>query len=86
MLKFYTREGVELDARSKAIIEQETSLIRRDESIEIKAIQTSAIQKIAEMLKGAKTTDKLSFRRWYQQNYLPKGTAITDEVLAYNSF
>ena len=57
--KVYTREGVELDARSKEIIDQETTLIRRDERIEIKAIQTSAIKKIAKMLKGAKTTDKL---------------------------
>ena len=35
----FTREGVELDSRAKSIIERETSLIRRDESIEINAIQ-----------------------------------------------
>jgi DNA-directed RNA polymerase subunit beta len=55
----FTREGVELDARSKAIIEQETQLIRRDEAIEIKAIQQSAIIAISKMLKGAKTEDQL---------------------------
>ncbi|MCT4642286.1 MAG: DNA-directed RNA polymerase subunit beta [Bacteriovoracaceae bacterium] len=55
----FTREGVELDSRSKAIIESETSLIRRDEAIEIKAIQNSALIAISKMLKGAKTTDKL---------------------------
>jgi DNA-directed RNA polymerase subunit beta len=55
----FTREGVELDARSKAIIEKETSLIRRDESIEIKAIQNSSMKAIEKMLKGAKTTDSL---------------------------
>jgi len=55
----FTREGVELDARSKSIIERETSLIRRDESIEIKAIQNSSLTSIVKMLKGAKTTDKL---------------------------
>ena len=57
--KVFTREGVELDARSKAIIEKETSLIRRDEAIEIKAIQHSAIKSIVKMLKGATTTDSL---------------------------
>ena len=55
----FTREGVELDSRSKSIIERETSLIRRDEAIEIKAIQNSALNHIKKMLKGAKTTDKL---------------------------
>ena len=55
----FTREGVELDARSKSIIENETSLIRRDEAIEIKAIQNSSLTSIVKMLKGAKTTDKL---------------------------
>jgi DNA-directed RNA polymerase subunit beta len=32
----FTREGVELDARSKAIIEEETRLIRRDEQLKLK--------------------------------------------------
>ena len=57
--KVYSREGVELDSRSKAIIERETTLIRRDEQIEIKAIQSSAIRKISQMVKGAKTVDVL---------------------------
>jgi DNA-directed RNA polymerase subunit beta len=57
--KVYTREGVELDVRSKEIIDLETTLIRRDERIEIKAIQNSAITQISKLLKGATTTDKL---------------------------
>lgn len=79
--KVYTREGVELDARSKEIIDHETTLIRRDERIEIKAIQTSAIQKIAEMFKGAKTTDKLISEDGTTE-LLGKGAAVTGEVLA----
>jgi len=55
----FTREGVELDQRSKSIIERETALIRRDETIEVKAIQNSALVTIEKMLKGAKSTDKL---------------------------
>lgn len=79
--KVYTREGVELDARSKEIIDHETTLIRRDERIEIKAIQTSAIQKIAEMFKGAKTTDKLISEDGTTE-LLGKGVTVTGEILA----
>jgi DNA-directed RNA polymerase subunit beta len=79
--KVYTREGVELDPRSKEIIDHETTLIRRDERIEIKAIQTSAIQKIAEMFKGAKTTDKLISEDGTTE-LLGKGIAVTGEILA----
>ncbi|EQC49783.1 DNA-directed RNA polymerase subunit beta, partial [Bacteriovorax sp. DB6_IX] len=83
--RVYTREGVELCARSKEIIEQETTLLRRDERIEIKAIQTSAILKIAEMLKGAKTTDKLVSEDGSTE-LLQKGADITGEVLAQIPF
>jgi DNA-directed RNA polymerase subunit beta len=76
----FTREGVELDARSKAIIEKETALIRRDESIEVKAIQRSAIKKIADMLGGATIEDKLVSEDGSSE-LLKKGTKITDEVL-----
>jgi DNA-directed RNA polymerase subunit beta len=79
--KVYTREGVELCARSKEIIEQETTLIRRDERIEIKAIQTSSILKIADMLKGAKTTDKLVSEDGSTE-LLPKGADVTGQALA----
>ena len=49
--KVYTREGVELDSRSKEIIEYETTLIRRDERIEVKSIQTSSLNKLLICLK-----------------------------------
>ena len=78
--KVYTREGVELDSRSKEIIEHETSLIRRDERIEIKAIQTSSILKIAEMLKGSATTDRLVSEDGSTE-LLPKGAEVTSEAL-----
>lgn len=76
----FTREGGDLDARSKAIIEKETNLIRRDESIEIKALQRSAIKKIAKMLKGSKTTDKLISEDGTTE-LLPKGSELTEENL-----
>ncbi len=77
----FTREGVELDSRSKAIIEKETTLIRRDESIEIQAIQNSSIRIIAEMLKGAKTQDTLVSEDGSTE-LLGKGADITEEALS----
>jgi DNA-directed RNA polymerase subunit beta len=47
----FTREGVELDARSKAIIEKETQLIRRDESIEIKLFNSHLLKLFQKCLK-----------------------------------
>jgi len=79
--KVYTREGVEPCSRSKEIIETETTLIRRDERIEIKSIQTSAIQRISKMLKGVKTTDKLVSEDGSTE-LLGKGEDITADVLS----
>ncbi|MBF0300290.1 MAG: DNA-directed RNA polymerase subunit beta, partial [Oligoflexia bacterium] len=79
--KIYSREGVELDSRSKQIIEQEITLIRRDEWIEIKAIQSSAIFKISEMLKGKNTTDKLISEDGTKE-LLAANTEINVEVLS----
>jgi DNA-directed RNA polymerase subunit beta len=76
----FTREGVELDARAKSIIERETGLIRRDERIEINAIHRSAIKKIAQMLSGHKTTDKLISEDGTEE-ILPKGAEINEENL-----
>jgi DNA-directed RNA polymerase subunit beta len=76
----FTREGVELDARSKSIIEKETSLLRRDESIEIRAIQNSSLIAISKMLKGSKTTDKLVSEDGSTE-LLASGTEITPDAL-----
>ena len=78
--KVYAREGTDMDSRSKAIIDQETTLIRRDERIEVVAIQNSAIPKIVEMLKGHKTTDHLVSEDGSTE-LLAKGSEITEEFL-----
>ena len=78
--KVYTREGAELDSRSKIIIERETGFIRRDEQIEIKAIQGSSIKKIAQMVKGIKTTDVLVSEDGSTE-LLPKGVELNESVL-----
>jgi DNA-directed RNA polymerase subunit beta len=78
--KVYTREGVELDTRSKDIIDQESLLIRRDERIEIKAIQNASIKHIAKLLKGATTTDKLVSEDGTTE-LLAKGCEVTVDAL-----
>ena len=79
-VKVYMREGSEIDLRSKSIMDQETALIRRDESIEIKAIQNSSIPYVAKMLEGHKTTDVLISEDGSEE-ILSKGTPVTEEVL-----
>ena len=76
----FTREGVELDSRSKAIIERETALIRRDEAIEIKALQGSVLKAITNMLKGTKTTDALVSEDG-STVLLESGATVTEEAL-----
>ena len=83
--KVYTREGVELDIRSKEIIDTETTLIRRDEKIEVQAIQRSSIQKIVKLLKGAKTTDKLVSEDGATE-LLQKDVELTVDVLEHIPF
>ena len=78
--RVYTREGVELDPHSKEIIDRETTLIRRDERIEIKAIQSSSIMHITKLLEGHKTTDKLISEDGSTE-LLPKGSDLTVEAL-----
>jgi len=76
----FSREGVDLDARSKAIIEEETKLIRRDEKIEINAIKNFSLKKIAKLLKGQKTIDALVSEDGSQE-LLGKNSEITEAGL-----
>lgn len=77
----FSREGVEPDERSKSIIEKETQLIRRDERIEINAIHRSSFAKIAKMLSGSKTTDKLVSEDGATE-ILAKGVELNEENLS----
>ena len=55
----FAREGTEPDERTKSILEDQISKIRRDERIETDAIRQSAINKIAKVLDDATTSGKL---------------------------
>lgn len=78
--KVYTREGVELDDRSKSIIDKETLLMRRDEQIEVNSIKSSALKRIIKMLSGAKTADVLLSEDGSEE-LLSKGVEITETVI-----
>ncbi len=55
----FAREGTEPDERTKEILEEQVSRLRRDEKIETDAIRLSALNKIARVLEGHSTTGKL---------------------------
>ncbi len=55
----FAREGTEPDERTKSILEDQISKIRRDERIETDAIRQSAFNKITRILEDATTTGKL---------------------------
>lgn len=55
----FAREGTEPDERSKQILEEHISKLRRDEKIEIDAIRFSAFNKLGKVLDGVTTTGKL---------------------------
>jgi DNA-directed RNA polymerase subunit beta len=55
----FAREGTEQDERSKSILEEQVSRIRRDERIELDAIRLSATNRVISVLDGASTSGKL---------------------------
>jgi DNA-directed RNA polymerase subunit beta len=77
----FAREGTEPDERTKQILEDEISKIRRDEKIELEAIKLSAQTKIFKTLDGAKTTGKLLSEDGSQE-LLKKGQDLDKDVLS----
>jgi DNA-directed RNA polymerase subunit beta len=77
----FAREGTEPDDRSVQILEQQIANLRRDEKVEIDAIRSTALEHIATLLKGEKTTGKLLSEDG-SVVLLEKGEEITAEKLA----
>ncbi len=77
----FAREGTEPDERTKQILEDQISKIRRDEKIETDAIRQSAFNKIAKILDGAMTTGKLLSEDGSEE-LLKKGQKLDRETLA----
>jgi DNA-directed RNA polymerase subunit beta len=76
----FAREGAEEDERTKSILEEHISRIRRDEKIEMDAIRNSAFNKLVEVLEGSKTTGKLLSEDGSEE-LLSKGETLTAEAL-----
>ncbi|MBC7692280.1 MAG: DNA-directed RNA polymerase subunit beta [Methylotenera sp.] len=76
----FAREGTEPDERTKSILEDQISKIRRDERIETDAIRQSATNKIAKVLDGAMTTGKLLSEDGSEE-LLKKGQKLDAETL-----
>ncbi|MBI3557863.1 MAG: DNA-directed RNA polymerase subunit beta [Deltaproteobacteria bacterium] len=81
----FAREGTEPDERTKQILEDEISKIRRDEKIELEAIKSSAQTKIFKILEGSKTTGKLLSEDGSQE-LLKKGEELNKDTLANTPF
>ena len=76
----FAREGTDPDERSKAILEEAVSRIRRDERIETDAIRQSAFAKITSLLNGSSTTGKLLSEDGSEE-LLKKGQKLDETVL-----
>ncbi len=76
----FAREGTEPDERTKSILEEQISRIRRDERIETDAIRQSALSKIIQILDQAVTTGKLLSEDGSEE-LLKKGQKLEESVL-----
>jgi DNA-directed RNA polymerase subunit beta len=76
----FAREGTEPDERTKQILEEQISKIRRDEKIETDAIRQSAFNKIVKILDGATTTGKLLSEDGSEE-LLKKGQKLDKDAL-----
>jgi len=77
----FAREGTEPDERSKAILEEHISRIRRDEKIELDAIRVSAFSKVVSLMNGVTTTGKLLSEDGSEE-LLNKGQTLSEKVLS----
>ena len=77
----FAREGTEPDERTKSILEEQISKIRRDEKIETDAIRQSALNKIGRILEGAVTTGKLLSEDGSEE-LLKKGQKLERDTLS----
>ncbi len=76
----FAREGTDPDERTQQIVEQQVASLRRDEKVELDSIRFSAIEAVASLLKGEKTTGKLLSEDG-SETLLEKGEEITLEKL-----
>ena len=78
--KVFTRKGVELDERSKRILEEEEQSLLKDESDEISIVRDAAFRRVRELLEGRKLAADLIDDR--KKVLVKKGTTLTRDILA----
>jgi DNA-directed RNA polymerase subunit beta len=77
--KVFTRKGIDLDERSKRILEEDEQALLKDENDEISIIRDAAFRRVRELLEGRKlATDLIDDRK---KALLEKGTTLTSEHL-----
>ncbi|OGQ40196.1 MAG: DNA-directed RNA polymerase subunit beta [Deltaproteobacteria bacterium RIFCSPLOWO2_01_44_7] len=76
----FSREGVDLDDRTKEIQDEETIKISKDMEAEIKGIRDGARKKLKGLLVGKTSTSKVTDEE-EEKALLAKGKTITDDVL-----
>ena len=76
----FSREGADLDERSKDILDKETSKLFKDQEEEIKIIKASFAKKIKTLLSGHVSSSKVVDED-EEKVLLAKGKPITEAVL-----
>jgi DNA-directed RNA polymerase subunit beta len=78
--KVFTRKGIDKDARARANEEEEEAQLLKDQNDEIRIIRNSAIERVAQLLKGKVTVNKLVDDKG--KVLLKKGDELTEEAIA----
>ena len=81
----FSREGMDYDERTQAILEEKAHEVRRDEKVELDDIRESVLEILGEKLSGKKTSDKLLSEDG-SDVLLDKDEEITPEKLASIQF
>ncbi len=77
----FSRRGVDKDERARAIEEKEIERLRKDQEDEIRIIRQNAMERVRELLLGARAANRvLDPRR--KETVLEAGAPVTAEVLA----
>ena len=76
----FSREGVELDERAKAILERETKKLQKDQEDEIRILHDGSRKKMAALMAGKSASSKIMDDEG-EKVLLAKGKSITEDVL-----
>ncbi len=78
-VRVFSRKGVDKDERTRQIEDSEEARLLKDQNDEIKIITDSALKKLKKLLKGRKTTARITDSAG--KTLVSKGQEVTEEVL-----